>query len=235
VTWFRSTTEDASISDKIPTTSEEYRFINFVSGRADNSLSVINCSHELYRDLFSLTIHRFTQHKSGYYWCQLSINNTLVQPSYRAQFSVGECNITSQNYYRLANLRETKCAKYVATESDVGLTTTYESSETSSVASPTESSTRSSSITQQNTITYTTTDSDAESLTRSSSVTQQERESLSDKSIIYVAGSFSALLLIALLGVLALALSFAFYVHHQRKKTSKLYSSTYDIIIHNLL
>jgi uncharacterized protein HemX len=73
--------------------------------------------------------------------------------------------------------------------------------------------------------------SSTESLTRLSSLTQQEKES--DKTIVHVAGSFSALLLnIALLGVLALAFSFAFYVHHQRKKTRKLHSSTHDII-HN--
>ena len=56
-------TEDMSVFDEIPATSEEYTFGNFVAGRADNSLSVINCSHELYRDSFILAIHRFTQHK----------------------------------------------------------------------------------------------------------------------------------------------------------------------------
>ena len=73
---------------------------------------------------------------------------------------------------------------------------------------------------------YVATESDAESSTRSSSVTQQEKES--DRLIIYIAGTFSALLLIALLGVLVLALSFASYVHHQRKKTSKLHGSIYN-------
>jgi hypothetical protein len=67
VTWFRSTTEDMSIFDEIPATSDEYSFINIVSNRAFNSLSVINCSHELYIDTFSLIIHRFTRHKNGYY------------------------------------------------------------------------------------------------------------------------------------------------------------------------
>jgi hypothetical protein len=228
VNWFRSTTEDTSIFDEIPATSEEYIFSKFVPNRADNSLSVLNCSHELYRDTFSLIIHRFTRHKNGYYWCQLSINNTLVQPSYRAQFSVGECNIISQNYYRLANLSERKCAKYVANELNADLTIIYESLGTSSVTSR-ESSTRLSLVTQQereydNQIIYTATESDLESSTRSSSVTQQKKKN--DKpTTIYVAGSFSALLLIALLGVLALAFSFAFYVHRQRKTISKLHGS----------
>ena len=127
VTWFRSTTEDMSAFDEIPATSEEYRFINFFSGIVDNSLSLINCSHELHRDTFSLTILRFTLQKNGYYWCQLSINNTLVQPSHRAHLSAGNCSITNQSYliHRLANLRlgENKCAKYVATESVADLTT----------------------------------------------------------------------------------------------------------------
>ena len=91
VTWFRSTTEDASIFDEISATTEEYTFGSFV---ADEAFTVINCSYELYRDTFSLMIKQFTRHKDGYYWCQLSINNTLAQPYYRAQFSVGECNIT---------------------------------------------------------------------------------------------------------------------------------------------
>ena len=167
----------------------------------------------------------------------------------------------NQPYYRLANLRfnENRCAKYLATESDTGLTTTHELSGTSFVASisSTESSTRLSTETQQEreraiyaatesdagvTTTYkvsdisdlsvtsliestrnVTTESDAGLTTRSSSVTQQEKES--DRSIIYVAETFSALLLIALLGVLVLALLFASYVHYQRKKTSKLHGS----------
>ena len=266
--WFRSTTEDMSEFDKIPSTSnsEEYRFINFVSGSIDNSLSLINCSHKLHRDTFLLAILRFTQHKNGYYWCQLSINNTLVQPSHRVQFSAGNCSITNQPYYRLASLRlgENRCAKYVTTESDTGLTTTHELSGTSFVVSisSTESSTRLSTGTQQEreratyaatesdagvTTTYkvtvsdssvtsltestrnVTTESDAGLTTRSSSVTQQEEES--DRSIIYVAETFSALLLIALMGVLVLALSFASYVHYQRKKTSKLAAWKLFIII----
>jgi hypothetical protein len=244
VTWFRSTTENMSIFDEIPSTSEEYRFSAIVSNRADNALSLINCSHVLYRDSFSLIILHFTRHKNGYYWCQLTINNTLAQPSQRSQFFVGECN-TINLYYRLANfnLNENQCAKYVA-ESDAALTTTtYEASGTPSVVSSTESA-RSSSVTQQereNVATesdtgLTTTNgtpgpgtSVANSSTESSSsVTQQERES--DKTIIRVAGIFSALLLIALLGVLGLAFSFAFYAHHQRKKTSKLHGSIYKII-----
>jgi hypothetical protein len=257
VTWFRSITEDTSVFEEISATSEEYIFRKFVSGGPYNFSSVINCSSELYIDTVSLTILRFTRHKNGYYWCQLSINNTLAQPSYRTHFSVGECN----NITRLTNLSELQCAQHVATESDAGLITTYVSSGTPSVVSSTESptiipsvtqqeresnkpiiyvatesSTRLCSVTQQerksdNPLTYTATKSDTESLTRSSLVTQQERDLESDKPIIYVTGSFSVLLLIALLGVLALAFSFAFYVNHQRKKTlSKWHRSTCYII-----
>jgi hypothetical protein len=219
VTWFRSTTEDTSI---ISTTSEEYR-IRKSSGRTDISVPAINCSHELYIDHFSLIILHFTQHKNGYYWCQLSINNTLAQPSHRVQFSVGECN-TTNFYYRLANfnLDKNQCAEYVATDSDAGLTTTNESSDISSIASSTRSSVTQQKKESDNPITYNI----ATELTiKSPSITQQERES--DQPIVYVAGSFSALLLIALLGILALSFSFAFYVHHQRKKTSKLHAWQY--------
>ena len=209
-----------SVFDEIPATSEEYTFGNFVAGRADNSLSVINCSHELYRDSFILAIHRFTQHKNGYYWCQLTINNTLVQPSYRAHFSAGKCNITS--YYRIANfnLNEHQCAQHVTTESEAGLTT-YELSGVASSTKPTSSS----SVTQQERKNNTTVINVAtESKIRTSSIIQLEKES--DEQIIYAVGGLSALLLITLLGVLVLAFSFTFYVHHLRKKISKLHRST---------
>ena len=214
VTWFRSTTEDTSIFDEIPATSEEYRLISFVSERADTSLSVIYCSnHELYRDTFLLMIDSFTGQKNGYYWYQLSINNTLVQPSYRAYFSVGECNNT-EFYYRPAkfDLNENKCAEYVAPESGTGLTTTYESTGTSSATSLRES-TRSLSVTKQDVVI----ESDAESSIRLSLVTLQEKEN--NEQIIYVAGSFSALVLV--FGALIIVLSILYLCKFQNRETSK--------------
>jgi hypothetical protein len=187
-----------SVFDEIRATSNEYNFSQFV-GAADiiNSLSVINCSHELYRDTFSLIILNFTRNKNGYYWCQLSINNTLAQPSYHAKFFVGEHEcITDYRYYRLADLSENRCAQYVATESDAGLITTYESGTSS---------------------TYTATESDAESSTRSSSVTQQERES--DNPIIYVAGSLSTLVLV--FGALIIVLSILYLCKFRNREKSK--------------
>jgi hypothetical protein len=229
VTWFRSTTEDMSTFDEIPTTSEGYTFFTFVSNEVDDSLSVINCSHELYIDRFSLTINSFTGQKNGYYWCQLSINDTLVQASHRAQFSVGECNIMNF-YYRLAkfNLNENQCALYVATVADAGLTSTYKVSDTSdfSVTSLTESSTTSPSVTQQEnetnkTFIHVATESDTESSTRLSSVTQQERES--DKPITYVAGSLSALVLV--FGALIIVLTILYLCKFRNREPSKSQSS----------
>ena len=197
VTWFRSTTEDMSEFNEIPATSDEYGFSNFDSNTV-NSLSVINCSHELYRDTFLLIINHFTQNKTGYYWCQLSINDTLVQPSHHsAHFSIGECSSTDyhSSYYRLANSSENQCAEYAVTdhESDAGSITTYESSGTPYIASLTESS------------------------TRPSSVTQQEKES--DKPIIYVAGSLSALVLV--FGALVIVLSILYLCGFKNRETSK--------------
>ena len=188
VTWFRSTAENSSTLDEISTTSNEYNFDKFV-GTTNNSLSVINCSHEVYRDTFSLAILNFTQNKNGYYWCQLSINNTLVQPSHRAQFFAGEC-ITNQPYYRLANSNENQCVQYITTDSelDTGMTTTYGSSETSSISSS----------------------------TRLSSVTQQEKES--DKLIIYVASSLSALVLV--FGAVIIVLSILYLCRFRNREIS---------------
>jgi hypothetical protein len=197
VTWFRSTTEDTSIFDEIPATSEEYRYYF----NTMNLSSVINCSRKVYRDAFALIINNFTRHKNGYYWCQLSINSTSVQPSYSAQFLAGECGIT--NYYRLAILSQRKCAQYVGTESDAGLTT-YESPETSPVASSRESS------------------------TRSSSVAQQERES--DETIIYVASSLSTLVLV--FGAMIIVLSILYLCKFQNRERSKSHAIIYACLSH---
>ena len=152
--------------EEIPATSGEYKFINYDSDRADDSLSMSNCSHDLYRDSFVLIIYHFTQDKNGHYRCQLSINNALVQPSHHTQFSAGDCNIT--NYYRLTSLTENQCVEYVVTDTDS--MTTYKSAMTSSVTLSRESS------------------------RRSPSVTQQEKES--DGAIVYVAGSLGALVIV---------------------------------------
>ena len=91
----------------------------------------------------------------------------------------------------------------MATESDVDLTTAYKPPGITRLSLATQQETESNKpITY-----YVATESNAESSTRLSSVTQQEKER--DRLITYIAGTFSALLLIALLGVLALALSFA--------------------------
>ena len=115
-----------------------------------------------------------------------------MQPSHhRAQFSVGDC-ITDHRYYRLAYLNESQCAQYVA---NAGLIRTYEVSGTSSVTSSGESSTRLSSVTQQD-----------------------EKES--DKPIIYVAGSLSALIIIVF-GTLIIVLSILYLCKFRNRETSK--------------
>lgn len=115
VTWFRTTTNDTSSSEIIPAISEGHKnFSRFSEVITLSSFSLVeNCSRELYRDTSSLTINYFTREKDGYYWCQLSINNTLVQSSHGAWLYAGNC--TPKMYFRRASSTENQCAKYVNT------------------------------------------------------------------------------------------------------------------------
>ena len=55
-----------------------------------------NCSRDLFRDTYSLTITNFSEHDNGYYWCQLAIDNVLfAQPSHHVRLYVGQKNSIS--------------------------------------------------------------------------------------------------------------------------------------------
>ena len=183
VTWYRSTTKDRSTYEILPTSSE---FYHYATHHSSISIQETNCSLSLYRDVYGIVINNFTSEKNGYYWCQLAVNNTFVQPSHRSWFYAGLSNSTacSHNYpyFRVVRSNEVQCAQYVIN--------------TFSTMIPT-----------------------FESTSKSSWTTLAISES---SLLIYILGSFSALLLITLLGVLVLAFMLVFYVHHLNK-TSKLY------------
>ena len=218
VTWFRRTIKDNSIS-RIPRIVTEGYSTTFNLATAPNELSTSNqCSHALYRDSTSLTIDNFTCDKDGYYWCQLSINNTLVQPSHHIHLYTGECSLTHQ-YFRLANSSESQCVKYVSLNTHAFTTITIDSHNmiTSVRETPYKSYYMTFSVTPS-----------SGAPTRSSSVTQQEKRS--ERLTIYVAGSLGAL--VAVFGVLVIVLSIFYLCKFRSGETSKsqliiLYSALY--------
>lgn len=140
---------------------------------------VRNCSRDLFRDTSSLAINNFTRDKDGYYWCQLAINNKLVQPSHRALFFAGNCGSTTNSmYFRLAHSTENQCAKYVNTH-------TY--------------------LTTRN---YELSNSIKSSVTLSKADEPPKKLSSAETPIVYVAGSLGALVLVFGALVIALSMLF---------------------------
>lgn len=107
VTWFRSTTKDISNYEVIPTISNEYQYYR-VNATVPLSPTNGNCSLDLYRDTFILLIDNFTHHKNGYYWCQLSINNTYAEQSHHVWLFAGAnsavCTFSLHSLYTQMNL-----------------------------------------------------------------------------------------------------------------------------------
>ena len=81
----------------------------------DNSLTSQinnNCSHgTLHRETFTLHIRNFTIAKNGYYWCQIVINGSLLQPSQDARFYADNTSsCIRKHHFILAN--ENQCATH---------------------------------------------------------------------------------------------------------------------------
>ena len=208
--------------------------------------SVGNCTLDVYRDQFDMRINNFTTRENGYYWCQMSINDTYVQPSHHAFFAAAtNCNrYPYLPYFRLANSSERKCARYlnmfpaslsVAVISKIPTSISSVMSVTQQEISVLSTPVTKSSITLLATATTVTgykisttvtavssmtlaTRSTTISLTMTS--TQHENLISSERSVItYVAGSLSALVLI--LGTLVITLSIMYLCKFERRKPSK--------------
>ena len=196
VRWFRNTaaTVNMLIDDELSTTM-----------LGDFPLSIHeltgNCSSDLYRDTFMLSIVNFTIDQNGYYWCQLVINDTYhAQPSTGAWFYADVFNSThcnrSQHYFKLATSNEEQCAQFI--------------NATSTKMSPNP--------TQTNTL-LTVSSMDISSVSCSYPLSQTCSSSQSDrKMILYIAGGTGALLLIC--GVL-IGISLSLCLCKVQKKKSK--------------
>ena len=97
VRWFRSmdVTRATSSTEVIATSvSSEYILTRTqFPGAVTSSTVDTNCTQgSLYKDMFLLSIPNFTTDKDGYYWCQIVINDTYLQPSQYAWFYAADRN-----------------------------------------------------------------------------------------------------------------------------------------------
>ena len=111
VRWFRSMdmTRAISLTEVITTSiSGEYDLTIFQSSPVDR-----NCSHgSLYRNTFVLIIHNFTTDKDGYYWCQIVVNDSYLQPSQYAWFYAADrSSCTQELHFITASENEIQCAE----------------------------------------------------------------------------------------------------------------------------
>lgn len=243
VSWFKSTTANMSNSEMIHT-SITMAMVGIPMG---------NCriSQNLYRDQFFVQISNFTASNDGYYWCQMSINNTFVQPSHHAFFysSPTNCDIRHQ-YFRSANLDECECARYLnisSAHSLMAVTSTTISSATTlihhetkfntiakkspTVSSQSDSLALTTTATRYKIQTAATSKTSSLATTRLSTIaltvasTQQEIPIIKRSRPLvtyYVAASLSAVVLT--LGALVIVLSIMYLCKFRRREPSKFYS-----------
>ena len=76
------------------------------------NISVRTCIHgALYRDAFSLIINNFTTDNDGYYWCQIMVNGSFLQPSQYAWFYADDnYSCRQQQYFQMVNSEADQCA-----------------------------------------------------------------------------------------------------------------------------
>ena len=89
--------------------STEYIFRNHTQGM---TILQRNCTQgRLYADTFALIINNFTTNKNGYYWCQIFINDSFLNPSQHTWFYAKEnTSCTQQDPYFRAIPDRAQCA-----------------------------------------------------------------------------------------------------------------------------
>ena len=129
VRWFRSVdVTRATLSTEIIATNipGEYMFGRF-SSHASSAIDT-NCSYgSLYKDAFALIIHNFTTDKDGYYWCQIVINDSYLQPSQYAWFYAADGSSCTQEYdFITAPDNKIQCAENYADIDTIATTNSFE-------------------------------------------------------------------------------------------------------------
>ena len=110
VRWLRVRTE--VIRGAVPWPTEMVTYIQgayeLYEYRPPTNLSR-TCTHGvLYGDTFALNIYNFTTHDNGYYWCQIVVNDSYLQPSQYAWFYADSCKNHTGIYFQ--NTNEAQCA-----------------------------------------------------------------------------------------------------------------------------
>ena len=218
VRWFRSMdVTRATLSMEVIATNipGEYDLARFYSSLAVNT----NCTHgSLYKDFFALIIHNFTTDSDGYYWCQIVINDSYLQPSQYAWFYAADRSSCTQELHLItASGSEIQCAEnYSSTNTNTCPVTSTGTS--TIVIAPSTATTYYS--------TFTSAASASRMIAPSISVTNTSTTTLvptvttvvlrMSESVIYVAGFFSVLIL--LLAALVVIVILLLHVHKTRRK-----------------
>ncbi len=112
VQWYRSSDMSAVTEDNIIVDIQSTEFSPKMTSLQRN------CTQgRLYADTFTLRIDNFTSDKSGYYWCQIVINDSFTQPSQRAWFYAADnnsCIRQDQIPYFRAVPHHAQCASVIA-------------------------------------------------------------------------------------------------------------------------
>ena len=234
VRWFRTKNATRATSSTEVITSGEYILSQTqVSGAATSSTVNTNCTHgSLYEDVFLLVIPNFATDKDGYYWCQIVINDSYLQPSqYTLLYAADKssCTVTqepqiitapprcAENYtstYRTATTGTSVTARDAST---TYYSTFVDTTLASNVTAPSTSVTNTTSVAMV-VASFSTTHSTTvtNTLATTSVPTMTTVVFRATESIIYVAGFFSVLilLLVALVVIVILLL----HVHKTRRK-----------------
>ena len=108
VRWYRNgnLTRASTSTNEIVASQGDYE-LHQNSAIEEARLNSENCSDgPLYRDTFFLHIYNFTSHNNGYYWCQIIVNDSVLQPSQYAWFYADDSNSCAQTLSHFKNAPE---------------------------------------------------------------------------------------------------------------------------------
>ena len=111
VNWFRSTTGEYTEAEEINMVPNEYTIREMERSGSERS-NTVNCTTSMYRDSFFLVIHQFNSIKDGYYWCQITINNSYLQPSQGAWYIATSLSADQGYSIMMVSTTETQCIGY---------------------------------------------------------------------------------------------------------------------------
>ena len=197
--WFKSTETNVSASrnkyaTNIISSPDQYQLSRYNS----STWSRNSTCGTLYRDIFSLLIKNFTTDNNGYYWCQVVVNGSFLQPSQHAWFYADHSDSCErQHLFRLAE--KAQCANILYQANNVNPTQSMFISSSSYSSSSTV-------------ILYTT---------ASQNITQLLDYTNSSVHL-YIIGSLVGLVLV--LGVVVIAL-LVLYIHKCHEKKRREFSS----------